>query len=146
MTETIETKTKIIVSACLAGIKCRFDGTSKPCQKVIELVKKGEAIPVCPEELGGLKTPREEAEQRNGKVFTKSGKDLTKEFETGANAMLKIAKENNCTKAILKSKSPSCGCGKVFDGTFGGKLAKGDGIAAKLLKDNKITVVTEDEI
>jgi len=135
-----------IVSACLAGVKCRYDGSSKPCQKVIELVKKGDAIPVCPEQLGGLSTPRIASEQRGNKVFNKEGKDLTREFEKGAQEALNIAKMAGCKEAILKSKSPSCGSGLIYDGSFSGNLIKGDGVFAKLLKDNKIKVMTEDEI
>jgi len=135
-----------VVSACLAGIKCRWDGDAKPCQKVIELVKQGEAIPICPEQLGGLSTPRMSAEQKGNKVFTKNGQDVTAEFVMGAKESLKIAKSVKCTEAILKSKSPSCGSGKVYDGTFSGNLIDGDGVTAKLFKKNKIKVLTEDEI
>jgi len=134
-----------IVSACLAGIKCRWDGEARPCQKVIELVKQGKAIPVCPEQLGGLTTPRTPAEQKNNKVFTKDGKDVTAQFERGAEEALKIAKLVNCDEAILKAKSPSCGSGKVYDGTFSGKLIDGDGVFAKILKKNNIKVFTENE-
>ncbi|MBT3395454.1 DUF523 domain-containing protein [archaeon] len=135
-----------IVSACLAGIECRWDGKSKPCQKVIDLVKTGKAIPICPEELGGLATPREPSEQKNNKILTKSGKDLTQEFESGAEKALRIAKLNNCTKAILKSKSPSCGSKKIYDGTFSNKLIEGEGIFTKILRQNGIKVLNEDEI
>ncbi len=135
-----------IVSACLAGIKCRWDGEARPCQKVIELVKQGKAMPVCPEQLGGLTTPRTPAEQKEDKVFTKDGKDVTAQFERGAEEALKIAKLVNCDGAILKSKSPSCGSGKVYDGTFSGKLINGDGVFAKILKKNNIKVFTEKEI
>jgi len=136
----------IIVSACLAGINCRWDGQARPSLKVIKLVKQGKAIPVCPEQLGGLTTPRTPAEQKGNKVFTKDGKDVTSQFKRGANEALKIAKLANCQGAILKAKSPSCGCGKIYDGSFCGKLIKGDGVFAKLLKKNKIKVFTEEEI
>ncbi len=135
-----------IVSACLAGIKCRWDGDSRPCQKVIDLVKEGKAIPVCPEQLGGLTTPRMPCEQKGNKVFAKDGKDVTDFFEKGAEEALKIANLAGCKEAILKSKSPSCGSGWVVDGTFSGKLVEGDGVLAKLLKKNKIKVLTEKEI
>jgi len=135
-----------IVSACLAGINCKRDGGSKPCQKIIELVKQGKAIPICPEQLGGLTTPRTPAEQKNNKVLTKDGKDVTAQFEKWAKEALQIAKLFNCKEAILKSKSPSCGSGKVYDGTFSGKLIDGDGVTVKLLKENYIKVFTEDEI
>lgn len=135
-----------IVSACLAGINCRYDGGSKANQKVIELVKKGEAIPVCPEQLAGLTTPRTPTEEKDGKIITKDGKDLTKEFQEGAQKALKIAKSSNCKEAILKSKSPTCGCGKIYDGSFSGKLVEGDGVFTKLLKENNISVVTEEDL
>ena len=135
-----------IVSACLAGINCRWDGESRPCQKVIELVRQGKAIPVCPEQLGGLPTPRIPQEQKGKKVFRKDGIEVTAQFEKGAEEALKIALIANCDEAILKSKSPSCGSGKIYDGTFSGKLMEGDGVFAKLLKENKIKVYTENEI
>lgn len=135
-----------IVSSCLAGINCRYDASSKPCQKVIDLVKKGEAIPVCPEQLGGLTTPRIPSEQKGDKVFTKEEREVTKEFQRGADEALKIAKLCSCKEAILKSKSPSCGCGEIYDGTFTGKLIKGDGVFTKLLKENGIKVISEEEI
>ena len=135
-----------IVSACLAGIKCRWDGEAIPSQKVIELVKQGKAIPVCPEQLGGLATPRTPAEQKGDKILTKDGKDVTFQFKRGAEEILKIAQMFNCKEAILKSKSPSCGSGKIYDGSFSGRLTDGDGILAKLLKKNKIKVLTEEDI
>ena len=135
-----------IVSACLAGVKCNYKGGSRPCPKVVELVKQGKAIPVCPEQLGGLTTPRVAAEQIEDKVITKDGEDVTIEFERGAREGLKIAKLVGCREAILKSKSPSCGAGKIYDGTFSKTLIDGDGTFAKLLKENDITVLTEDEI
>lgn len=135
-----------IVSACLAGIKCRWDGEARPCQKVVDLVKQGKAIPVCPEQLGGLTTPRTPSEQKDNKVFTKEGDDVTAQFERGAEEALKIAKLVNCKEAILKSKSPACGSGKVYDGTFSGKLVDGDGVFVKILNKNNIKVFTEDEI
>ena len=135
-----------IVSACLAGIKCRWDGQAKPCQEVIDLVKQGKAIPVCPEQLGGLSTPRTPAEQKEDRVFTKTGEDVTAQFEKGAKEALKIALLTNCDEAIIKSKSPSCGSGKVYDGTFSGKLVDGDGVFAKILKKNNIKVSSENDI
>ncbi|MBU0530115.1 MAG: DUF523 domain-containing protein [Nanoarchaeota archaeon] len=135
-----------LVSACLAGINCKYNGSSKPKEKIIEMVKNGEAIPVCPEQLGGLTTPRETAEQKNERVFTKDGKDVTTEFVKGANEGLKIAILAGCKEAILKARSPSCGSGKVYDGSFSGKLIDGDGVFAALLKKNGIRILTEEEI
>jgi uncharacterized protein YbbK (DUF523 family) len=132
-----------IVSACLAGIKCRWDGESEPNEIVMKLVREGNAIPVCPEQLGGLPTPRLPAEQKGDKVYTKDGRDVTDEFVNGAEKGLRIAKLCGCKEAILKANSPSCGSGKIYDGTFTGKLINGDGIFAKLLKQNGIKVTTE---
>lgn len=134
----------IIVSACLAGVACRYDGKVKPCQKVIKLVKQGKAIPVCPEQLGGLPTPRKASERLGNKVFRKDGVEVTEQYQKGAEEALKIAKIVNAKKAILKSKSPSCGLGKIYDGTFSEKLIKGDGICAELFKKNGIKVETEE--
>jgi len=136
----------IIVSGCLAGINCNYKGESKPNAFVIELVRKGKAIPICPEQLGGLSTPRTPAEIKEGKVFTKEGKDVTINFVNGAKEVLKIAKRGNCKLAILKAKSPSCGSGQIYDGTFTEKLISGEGMLTKELKQNGIKVFTEKEI
>jgi uncharacterized protein YbbK (DUF523 family) len=131
-----------LVSACLAGVRCRWDGNSRPSKAVIAMVKNGEAIPVCPEQLGGLETPRPAAEIIGGRVFSSDGVDVTDAFEKGAEEALRIARAYECKEAILKSKSPSCGSGEIYDGTFSGKLVKGDGITAALLKKNGIMVCT----
>lgn len=136
----------ILCSACLLGIRCRYDGKSKPNQKVIGLSKKEILIPVCPEQLGGLPTPREPAEERGEKVVTKLGKDVTGNFEKGAKEVLRLTKLFGIKEAIFKQKSPSCGCGKIYDGTFSGKLIKGDGITTSLLKRNKIKIITEEDL
>ena len=135
-----------IVSACLAGVNCRFDGKSRPNEKIMQLVKKGKAIPVCPEQLAGLTTPRENSEIRSGKVFSVSGKDETAQIKRGAEETLKIARLAGATEAILKARSPSCGKGKIYDGSFSGKLVKGNGITTELLLKNGIKVLTEEEI
>lgn len=135
-----------ICSACLLGIKCRWDGKSNFNKKLVRLAKKYILIPVCPEQLGGLSTPREPAEKRGGKFFTKSGKDVTKNYIKGANEVLKIAKLFNVKEAILKQKSPACGCGEIYDGSFRNRLIKGDGIVAKVLKKHKIKVITEKDL
>jgi uncharacterized protein YbbK (DUF523 family) len=137
---------KILVSACLLGINCKYDGTSNKNEKILKLARNFILIPVCPEILGGLPIPREPAEQKGKRVITRSGKDVTEYFEKGAKKVLKIAKILKIKKAILKQKSPSCGCGKIYDGTFSGKLIKGDGVTAKLLKKNGIKVFTEENI
>ena len=135
-----------LCSACLLGIKCRYDGKSKSDEKVIELSKKEVLIPVCPEQLGGLPTPREPSEQKGNNVITQSGKDVTESFLRGAEEVLKLAKLLNIKEGILKQKSPSCGCGKIYDGTFSKNLIKGDGITTALLKRNGIKVITEENL
>ena len=137
---------KIIVSACLLGIPCRYDGKSKPTEEVIALKNKYELIPVCAEVLGGLPTPRIGAEIVGDKVVRQDGIDVTYEYNKGANEVLKIAQKNGCTKAILKSKSPSCGKGKIYDGTYTRTLIDGNGILTDLLLKNNITVYSETEI
>ena len=140
-------KRKIILcSACLLGIKCRYDGKDKLNKKVIELSKKKILIPVCPEQLGGLSTPREPAEQKGKRVITKSGKDVTQNFKKGAKEVLKLAKLFGIKEAILKQKSPSCGFGKIYDGSFSGQLIKGNGVTAALLKRNRIKIITEEDL
>lgn len=138
-----------LVSSCLAGLPVRYDGSDAKSKEVMELVKMGQAVLVCPEQLGGLPTPRPCCEMRlddeNGaRVYTKEGRDVTEEFKLGAQKSLQLAKSFGIKKAILKSKSPSCGLGKVYDGTFSGKLVDGNGIFAKLLLDNGIEVKNED--
>ncbi len=135
-----------LISACLAGIPCRYDGKSKPNAKIMEMVKRGEALLVCPEQLGGLPIPRVPAEQRSDKVFAQDGRDVTQEFELGAQRVLEIVQKNNCKEAILKARSPSCGCGQVYDGTFSKKLIVGDRVLTKLLKKSGIKVITEESI
>lgn len=140
----------ILISACLVGVNCKYDGGNNLNEKILELVKNGEAILVCPEQLGGLCTPRIPSEisiiDNNRHVIMKDGTDVTDNFEKGANEVLRLAKELNITKAILKSKSPSCGCGLIYDGTFTGNKIIGNGITAQLLMDNGIEVITENDI
>ena len=135
-----------LCSACLLGIKCRYNGESKPDKKVIALSKTETLIPVCPEQLGGLPTPRIPAEQKGSTVFTKEGKDVTAEFAKGAEETLKIAQLFSIKEAILKQRSPSCGCGQIYDGSFSGRVIKGDGVTTALLKKNGIKVASEEEL
>lgn len=127
-----------LVSACLCGMKCTWRGTDKLNAEILEMVARGEAIPVCPEQLGGMSTPREPCEQTGDKVFSKTGVEHTDEFNRGAEETLKLAKTVNATEFIGKAKSPSCGAGKVYDGTFSDTLIDGDGVTVKLLKTNGI--------
>lgn len=135
-----------IISACLCGINCNFKGRSHPVLAAIRLVREGNAIPVCPEQLGGLPTPRIPAEQKSDKVFTKDGRDVTHNFVKGAKEGLKIAKLAGCKEAVLKSKSPSCGFGKIYDGNFTGTLIEGNGVFAGMLSKNGIKIFTENDI
>lgn len=140
------TKEKILVSACLAGINCKYNGKNNENEKIIELIKEKDVILICPEQLGGLETPRTPAEIKNNKVINKEGIDVTEEYQTGAQEVLKIAQKFNIKTAILKSKSPSCGKGKIYDGTFSNKLIEGNGITAELLKKHGIKVISSDDI
>ena len=137
---------KILVSACLLGIPCRYDGKSMPNEKVMALKEKYTLIPVCPEIYGGLPTPRTPSERVGDLVLMKDGKDVTENYNRGADATLKIAELNGAKIAILKAKSPSCGKGMIYDGSFSGTLTSGDGVAAEKLTRVGITVLTENEI
>lgn len=133
-------KENILVSACLIGIKCRYDGSSSLSEKVLEDQKNYNFIPVCPEQLGGLSTPRVPSEIINTKVITKMGNDVTDNFNKGVQEALKLLKIFNCKKAILKSKSPMCGCNLIYDGSFSGKLIRGDGMLTKELKNINVEI------
>lgn len=123
-----------VISSCLTGEKCRYDGCSKKAENFEELQKKYRLIPVCPEILGGLDTPRLPSEIKDGRVFMSDGTDVTEQFEKGASLALEIALNNGCEVAVLKSKSPSCGCGKIYDGTFSESLTDGDGVFVQKLR------------
>ena len=136
----------ILVSACLLGINCRYKGDSRLCERIVALRKAHTLIPVCPEQLGGLATPRDPAEQQDGKVITRTGRDVSEQYLSGAKAALAIAQLNQVKYAILKSRSPSCGSGQIYDGSFSGRLIPGDGVCAALLKANGINVYSEEEL
>jgi uncharacterized protein YbbK (DUF523 family) len=140
-----------LVSACLLGINCNFEGKNNQKAEIIEEFKKGELYPVCPEVLGGLSVPRIPAEIQDGDgldviegkayVYNMQNIDVTDEFMKGAYEVLRIAEILNAKEALLIEKSPSCGCGGlIFDGTFSGKLRAGDGVTAALLKKKGIKV------
>ncbi|SEF70485.1 Uncharacterized conserved protein YbbK, DUF523 family [Caloramator fervidus] len=146
----------ILVSACLCGINCKYNGGNNFNEYIYNLLKQGKLIPVCPEQLGGLPTPRLPSEivkgdakdvlEGRGLVLNIQGEDVTKFFVKGAYETLNIARAFNCKAAILKSKSPSCGKGFVYDGTFSNKLKMGNGITAQLLLMNGVEVVDEDVV
>ena len=135
-----------IVSACLANVACRYNGEAKPCAAVLGLVAAGRALPVCPEQLGGLPTPRPPAEIRAGRVVRADGTDLTAAFQRGAQEALKIAQLAGATAAILKARSPSCGVGQVYDGSFSGARVSGDGVFAALCRHQGLAVWTEEDL
>ena len=146
----------IFISACLLGIPCRYDGNSKPLPQLVELIQKNQLIiPFCPEIQGGLSIPRLPAEIVAGdgmmvlngkaKVINEKGEDYSGQFLKGAEAVLRMAKELNPKLVILKSKSPSCGKGEIYDGSFGGSLKQGDGVTTALLKQDNFEVCSEVE-
>jgi len=140
----------ILVSACLAGINCKYNGGNNYNEKIFNMVKNGEAIPVCAEQLGGLTTPRIPTEIQiiDGKrhAINKQGEDVTKYFEKGAEEILSLAKKLNITKAILQPRSPSCGAGKIYSGKFDGRLLDGNGFLADILIKNGIEVISVEDI
>lgn len=140
----------IFVSACLVGINCKYNGGNNYNEKLFNLVKEGKAIPICPEQLGGLKTPRNPAEIRiidaKRYVITNQNEDVTLEYERGANEVLELAKKLNIKKAILQSRSPSCGTKKIYNGNFEKKLVNGNGVTAQILIENGIEVINSEDI
>lgn len=146
----------VLVSACLAGRACRYDGGANATREVAGLMAEGRAVQVCPEEDGGLPTPRRPAEIVGGDghdvlagratVMTKDGVDVTEIYIEGARRALEAAQAAGITRAILKSRSPSCGKGVIYDGTFSRTRIEGDGVTTALLKQNHIEVVTERDI
>lgn len=136
----------VIVSACLLGVRCRYDGKNVPKPDIISLKDKVSFVPVCPEIFGGLPTPRMPAERRKDKIVSKSGIDVTAEYIKGAEETLRLAKMFDCKFAILKARSPSCGYGKIYNGTFSNTITDGSGVTAELLIANGIKVFGESEI
>ena len=136
----------ILVSACLLGIGCRYDGKCKPNEDVIKLSEEHNLVPFCPEIYGGLPTPRVPSEIVGEKVLNAEDEDVTEQYSKGAKEALKTAKMFGCEVAIMKEKSPSCGNGLIHNGKFDGGLIEGDGITVRLLKKNGISVFGESEI
>ncbi len=137
---------KILVSACLLGENCKYNGGNNYQEKVAKYVEGHEVIPVCPEVLGGLSTPRDPVEIVNGKAINKCGVDVDKEFVRGAESATELAKKENIDMAILQSRSPSCGSNQIYDGTFSGKLIKGQGKFAEMLRKSGFKVVDVEDI
>lgn len=137
---------RILISACLLGISCRYDGKSKPMENIKELMEKYELIPVCGEILGGLPTPRVPAEIIGESVITKDGTDVTYEYMRGALEVLRIGKLYGCKKAILKERSPSCGSGIIYSGKFDNTFKEGWGKTAETLRDCGFEIYNESTV
>lgn len=139
-----------IVSRCLFGYDCKYDGTHNENEKVKAFCRGHEVVLVCPETFGGLPTPREPSEivdeGESRKVFSRDGRDVTREFETGALLTLRAAQLAGAELCILKEGSPSCGPHTVYDGTFSGRKIPGEGVCAKLLRENGYTVISEKDV
>ncbi len=137
---------KIMVSACLLGENCKYNGGNNFSEKVMDFLEGHEIIPVCPEVSGGLTVPRTPSEIVNGVVMASNGRDVDLEFRTGAEICLKKALEENVDLVILKSKSPSCGVKQIYDGTFSGRLIEGQGVFARLMTENAFHVMDEEDL
>lgn len=135
-----------IVSACLAGIPCRYDGSSNAIPALARLAASGQAYPLCPEVLGGLPVPRQPCELRTGRVISRDGHDLSSHFRHGAEQALALALRQSCRTAILKSRSPSCGFGRIYDGSFRHRLCAGDGLWAALLREAGFSLYSEEDL
>ncbi len=146
---------KVMVSACLAGVRCVYDGSHKRREELALLARQKKALLFCPEQLGGFKVPHEPSEIRGGdgkdvldgkaRVVARTGGDVTDAFLRGAAKTLAMAQEHGIRRAIMKARSPSCGCGRIYDGSFTGNLCDGDGVTTALLKQNGIEVLTDED-
>lgn len=146
----------MLVSACLAGRTCAYDGSHRAHPEIVRLVREGRAVLVCPEEEGGLGTPRPSAEICGGtgadvldgsaKVLTREGADVTEQYLAGARIAVQRAAEHGCAAAVLKARSPACGCGAIYDGSFTKAVREGDGVAAAALRGAGVELVTEEEL
>ncbi len=135
----------LLISACLLGAKCKYSGGSNalPPETLAALKARYHLIPVCPEVAGGLPVPREPGERQGDRVVSRSGRDVTEAYRRGAEAALALARRFGCRKALLKARSPSCGSGQIYDGSFSGRLIDGDGVAAALLRASDLVVLNE---
>ena len=135
-----------LMSACLCGFHCRYDGNEKQNDRCKALYEKGKAVLICPEVMGGLTTPRLPSELHGNQVVQNNGVDVSEQFHRGAKQALQIAKSLQITKAILKDGSPSCGSSIIYDGSFTGQTIAGEGVCAKLLREHGIQVINENEV
>ena len=137
---------RILISACLLGVPCRYDGASKAHPLAAALAERHELVPVCPEQLGGLPTPRPPAERQGDAVRTQAGADVTEQYRRGAEEVARLCRLLGCQAAVLKERSPSCGHGEIYDGTFTGTRVPGDGVTAERLKAGGIPVYGESQL
>ena len=137
---------KLLVSACLLGCRCRYDGAAKPHPAIEALAARHTLVPVCPEQLGGLSTPRPPAERQGDRVVTEHGADVTEQYRRGAEEAARLCTLLGCQAALLKERSPSCGRGQVYDGTFSRTLTAGDGVTAAHLAALGIPVYGESQV
>ena len=137
---------RILISACLVGDNVKYNGGNNKSPLIDKLLEKYELVPFCPEVEGGLPTPRKPSERKGDRVINNAGKDVTKQFQTGAEKALNICKYLDIKIAVLKENSPSCGSNQIYDGNFKNKLIKGEGVTTELLRKNGITVYTESQI
>jgi uncharacterized protein YbbK (DUF523 family) len=135
-----------LCSACLLGVNCKYDGTNNFNQKIVDLARKEILIPICPEQLGGLTTPRLPAEIKGERVINEAGQDVTENFKRGAQETLRLVQLLGIKEAIFKQRSPSCGAGQIYDGSFSRKVIPGDGVTSQLLKEAGITIITEEDL
>ena len=135
-----------VVSACLSGEPCRYDGGNNAHPVVCELVEQGLALPVCPEFLAGLPIPRPQCEQLHGRVVNHNGLDVTEAFQRGTKLAMDLVRQHGCRRAVLKARSPSCGVGMVYDGSFSKRLIPGDGLWARQLRQVGISLDTEETV
>ena len=136
----------ILVSACFVQVNCRYNGKDFPDERILRLFSEGKALAVCPEMLGGLPSPRLPGEIRCGRVYASDGSDMTDEYMRGARTAEQIAVAAGCRCAVLKAKSPTCGCGRIYDGSFSGKIIEGDGVFAALLRARGFDLYTEETL
>ena len=139
-------KEKLLVSACLLGLPCRYDGESRSAVDVDSLTEKYELVPFCPEIYGGLPTPRTPSERVGDRVLMRDGVDVTENYKRGAVGAAALCRTLGCKKALLKARSPSCGVGAIYDGSFSGRLVDGNGVAAEHLINVGVAVFTENDI
>ena len=139
-------KPRILVSACLLGVRCRYDGGGILLPDIGALLDRCEWIPVCPEQLGGLPTPRAPSERRGDRVVTRDGAEVTAFFHRGAEEVCRLATLYGARIALLKQRSPSCGCGKIYDGSFSGRVIPGEGITAQMLRETGVRVFSEEDL